>query len=87
MTSRNHTSDPVLLGSEHCHLCEQAVAIIRLSAPDMDYTLVDISLDDDLFATYGTRVPVFRWGQRELDWPFDETSLNSFLTTAGRDSN
>ena len=87
MTSHNHTSVPVLLGTEHCHLCEQAAAVISLTAPHMVYTLVDISLDDDLFATYGTRVPVLRWGQHELDWPFDETSLNRFLTTTGRDSN
>lgn len=52
----------------------------RGAFPALDWTVVDIADDNALFERYGWLIPVLRAGDdAELRWPFDATSLASFL--------
>lgn len=59
-----------LLTTAGCHLCEQALELIRRAAPVLEVTLVDIAEDDALIERYGEKIPVLRLAGRELSWPF-----------------
>ena len=70
----------VLFQRDYCHLCDQALAVMaEARAPDFDSVWVD---DDALLEErYGVRVPVLRDDRegRELDWPFDASTVRLFL--------
>ncbi|WP_369602155.1 glutaredoxin family protein [Hahella sp. SMD15-11] len=81
-----------LLGTQGCHLCEQAGDVVREVAEHftrhgvpVQLVGVDIADHDDWVATYGTRIPVLcsRWpspsGTQELGWPFDQADVYHFL--------
>ena len=70
-----------LYGTSACHLCELAEALLsRRGEPFLE---VDISESDALFERYGVLIPVLRDEHgRELHWPFDEASLETFLRAA-----
>jgi Glutaredoxin-like domain (DUF836) len=72
-----------LLGTEACHLCEQAEdMLLALQGAGLDFAFDkrDIALDDALFERYGLRIPVLRdAGGRELGWPFEPEALVAFL--------
>jgi len=73
-----------LYSTEGCHLCEEAEALLEGersgSRPLLTWTVVDIAVDDTLFARYGWHIPVLRRDEGdELRWPFDAASLRSFL--------
>ena len=72
-----------LYGTEACHLCELAQAMIHdvMTTPEeFRIELVDISEANDLFERYGIRIPVLQhWDQRELNWPFTPEELRAFL--------
>jgi hypothetical protein len=74
----------LLYGTESCHLCEQAEALLDSARATFEY--VDIAEDDALLARYGTRIPVVQRADCgiELDWPFDESALNELLASAQR---
>lgn len=59
-----------LLTTEGCHLCDQALEVIRRAAPALQLTLTDIAEDDELIAQYGEKIPVLRMAKTELCWPF-----------------
>jgi hypothetical protein len=59
-----------LLTTAGCHLCDQALAVIRRAAPTLELTLTDIAEDDELIAQYGEKIPVLRMKDIELCWPF-----------------
>jgi len=59
-----------LLTTAGCHLCDQALELIRRAAPTLELTLVDIAEDDALIEQYGEKIPVLRLASRELCWPF-----------------
>ena len=70
----------VLFQRDHCHLCDQALAVMAAArAPDFE----SVFIDDDLVleTRYGLRVPVLRDTARgiELDWPFDAAMLRDWL--------
>lgn len=70
-----------LYGTLGCHLCEQALSLVRTCAPDRPIIECDIVDDEALYAKYRTTIPVLRDGRgRELNWPFDETQLKEFLS-------
>lgn len=49
----------------------------------MQWRLVDIAGDDDLFARYGWRIPVLqRADDEELGWPFDLEAAREFVRSA-----
>lgn len=68
-----------LYGTEHCHLCEQADAVLR--ELDIAAGHIDIAEDNDLLARYELRIPVLRRADTgaELGWPFDAVSVAGFL--------
>ncbi|HLP96894.1 MAG TPA: glutaredoxin family protein [Sideroxyarcus sp.] len=68
-----------LYGSEYCHLCDEAGALLGLLGIDAEY--VDIAADDELIDLYGTRIPVLQRMDTgmELDWPFGADGLTEFL--------
>ncbi len=72
----------LLYGTESCHLCEAAQALLRAASVAADY--VDIAGDDELLERYGLRIPVLRRLDTgaELDWPFGAEALQRFLAPA-----
>ena len=74
------TNEPLLLYSRaDCHLCELAAGMLDRAA--IRWREVDIDDDPALVDRYGLRVPVVqRPGDgRELDYPFDEGSLQRLI--------
>lgn len=70
-----------LLSTEHCSLCEQAIDLLA-SMPElrgMTLEVVDVAAYDDLLERYGERVPVLRFDERELDWPFGSPEVTRLL--------
>ncbi len=69
----------MLYQRDDCMLCDEAVALLaRVGAPDFESVWIDG--DAALEARYGERVPVLRDDAgRELGWPFDAKSLQTFL--------
>ncbi len=68
-----------LYSKEHCHLCDEALALIEQLG--VSPQVVDVEADDQLMAEYGLRIPVLADEKgRELGWPFDTESLRAFLS-------
>lgn len=69
----------ILYGTSHCHLCEQAEALLAQLGVEAEH--IDIVDDDDLLERYGTRIPVVKRmdGDSELGWPFDVQTLQRFI--------
>lgn len=73
----------VLLGTQACHLCENAQALLM---PFQEQLKVDIFLEDiaqsvEQVERYGLRIPVLlhEESQDELGWPFDSNQLYLWL--------
>lgn len=65
---------------DDCPLCDRALAVLAAArAPEFHSVWIDD--DAELEARYGARVPVLRDedDERELDWPFGDEALASFL--------
>jgi len=68
-----------------CHLCEQAQALLddyQLSSKrQLEIEMVEIAVDEKLVERYGIRIPVLQHGNNgsELNWPFDQQTLQTFL--------
>ncbi|MBL4832382.1 MAG: glutaredoxin family protein [Alcanivorax sp.] len=73
----------VLLGTEGCHLCEDATAILVAAAQGLDITVYqdDIAVSEDLVTRYGVRIPVLKneTSGAELDWPFSFDEVREFI--------
>jgi len=73
----------VLLGTEACHLCEQAQQLIVGLAAHIhtDIYLEDIAETEAAVEQYGLRIPVLKDEQTgaELDWPFSEQDILHFI--------
>lgn len=69
----------ILLTTEGCHLCDQALALIHQAAPQASIELCDIAEDDQLIARYGELIPVLRCAGRELCWPFSLLDIRQLL--------
>ncbi len=69
----------ILYGTEFCHLCDHAKAILRATGIEADH--IDIAEDDDLLEKYGMRIPVLRSKDTgaEIGWPFDAEVISRFL--------
>jgi len=69
----------ILYGTEFCHLCDEAKAILRVIGIEARY--IDIAEDDELLEKYGIRIPVLKRVDRgaELGWPFDAAAVSRFL--------
>lgn len=76
----------LLYGTDHCHLCELAEALVAEALGETghawDFKKVDISESEELFDRYGSMIPVLaRPGKDELRWPFDAAALGAFLAS------
>ncbi len=69
----------VLYGTEFCHLCDEAKAILRETEIEAEH--IDIAEDDELLEKYGIRIPVLKRldNGAELGWPFDVAAVSRFL--------
>lgn len=70
----------ILYQHDDCKLCDQAVALLaRARVPDFESVWIDG--DAALETRYGERVPVLRdeASGRELGWPFDAETLQTWL--------
>ncbi|PHJ43184.1 thiol-disulfide isomerase [Vibrio sp. PID17_43] len=45
--------------------------------------VVDIAFDDALFSRYGVTIPVLKYQDSELNWPFDLEQLTHWLENNG----
>lgn len=74
------TTSLELFGTECCHLCEEAEAVLREAG--ITATVIDIAAEDDLLDRYGERIPVLRRTDNgaELGWPFDADAVSRFLS-------
>ncbi len=67
-------------GTSACHLCEDAEKLLDGNLSSKEYTKIDIADSEKLFQKYGESIPVIKRGDgKELFWPFDCPSLQSFL--------
>lgn len=67
----------------HCHLCEQAKALLYPLLHDADWQLreVNIATDPHLQSLYGVRIPVVVTPDgREKGWPFSAGQIRRLLT-------
>ena len=73
-----------LYGKPGCHLCDDARAIVQAVCADLgvEWTEVDITQDDRLFAEYGEQIPVtFVDGKQHDFWRVDPVRLRKALTS------
>ena len=77
----------VLFGTEACHLCEDAQALIISIQTQItsDVFVEDIAFEQAHFERYGLRIPVLlnEVSGAELDWPFDQAQLVQWLSAQG----
>jgi hypothetical protein len=75
----------LLLGTQGCHLCEQAEEIIKQCLPDFEQVveIIDIAEQQHWQAEYAIRIPVLYHpaSQQELAWRFDQDDVNNFIIT------
>ncbi len=71
----------ILYGTRHCHLCEDAEAI--LNALHLPFQTIDISDDDGLIDRYGIRIPVLKHDKTEIGWPFTISDVQALITNKG----
>ena len=71
-----------------CHLCDQAHGMVNYlleneseRLQNVHLKLIEITEDDGLVERYGVRIPVLKFGNSELSWPFEIEELHSWLLT------
>lgn len=72
-----------LYTTSHCHLCEEAEALLVEVGEELsfNYNKIEISDNEDLLTTYGAKIPVLRnmSTQQELCWPFNKQSIYKLI--------
>lgn len=77
--------DLVLLGTESCHLCEQAEELVLSILPqysrEVGVVKIDIVEESQYLAVYGLKIPVLCHidSGKELNWPFSKIEVLRFL--------
>ena len=69
-----------LYSTSHCHLCDNAIAILNELAI-YPFTIVEITDSEPLLISYGAKIPVLRRedNKTELNWPFNAQDVVKFL--------
>lgn len=72
-------ADFILFGTEACHLCEEAEALLLQAG--LCFEKQDIINDEQAQQRYAIRIPVLlhRASRLELGWPFDAEKLGRFV--------
>ncbi|MDW1576485.1 glutaredoxin family protein [Vibrio sp. Vb2880] len=73
----------ILYSTEGCHLCEMAFALVGQVGLAEQTDIIDIAFDDVLFSRYGLTIPVLKYQESELNWPFDLEQLTHWLDNNG----
>ena len=64
----------LLYSTSHCHLCEQAQALLArvVHHCEIEFTVVEIAADAALLTLYEVKIPVLKSIDTdvEIDWPF-----------------
>ncbi len=72
-----------LYSTSHCHLCEQAEAILVELALSLDlsWTVIEISDDANLLSRYEHSIPVLARLDtcQEIAWPFNKDTVLDFI--------
>ncbi|HEY0689247.1 MAG TPA: glutaredoxin family protein [Kribbella sp.] len=79
------TERVTLYGKPGCHLCDDARAVVQAVCAELGvgWTEIDITVDQELFETYGEQIPVtFVDGRQHDFWRVDPARLRKAL--AGR---
>lgn len=65
-----------------CHLCDTASAMLSEIDKSTNIITIDISDDDQLIQQYGTRIPILKRDdtQLELEWPFTLDDLQKYIS-------
>ena len=75
----------MLFTTAHCHLCEQAEAVLAAlkAQHDINWHSIEISNDEQLIDQYGIRIPVIKCinNQTELNWPFTGSDILKLVKT------
>ena len=73
-----------LFGTSGCHLCEAAEASVadalQRTPRTIQLALIEIADDPDLMEAFGLQIPVLRWDERQLNWPFTVDDVVLFLS-------
>lgn len=71
----------ILLGTDGCHLCEEAGLLIKEALPNIDVELIDIAEQEHWQADYAVHIPVLLDldSQKELVWRFDKEDVLRFI--------
>ncbi|MGF1711048.1 glutaredoxin family protein [Vibrio kagoshimensis] len=72
-----------LYSTEGCHLCEMAFELTEQLNISHLVEVIDIAFDDVLFSRYGVTIPVLKFQESELNWPFGLQELNDWLNNNG----
>ncbi|EOD6259748.1 glutaredoxin family protein [Vibrio parahaemolyticus] len=72
-----------LYSTEGCHLCEMAFALVSQVGLAEQTDIIDIAFDDELFSRYGVTIPILKYQDSELNWPFDLDELKNWLENNG----
>lgn len=70
----------ILLGTQGCHLCDQAEHILQTL--DVPYQYLDIMDNEKLLAMYEIHIPVLlesKASEKRLYWPFDADMVSTWL--------
>lgn len=72
-------TDFILFGTEGCHLCEEAEALLLEAG--LSFETRDIIDDEQAQQLYAVRIPVLLHTDsgKELGWPFDAQQLSEFV--------
>ncbi|ACT47283.1 glutaredoxin family protein [Methylotenera mobilis] len=72
-----------LYSTSHCHLCEEAEAILFSIANhyDISWHTIEIADDNQLLETYGTSIPVLQITDTntEIKWPFGAEEILALI--------
>jgi predicted DCC family thiol-disulfide oxidoreductase YuxK len=73
-------SQLVLYYTEHCHLCDEAEALLHTAGYGECYTKVEIENNPGLLMLYEIHIPVLKRtdNEKELFWPFGQQELTEF---------
>lgn len=69
----------ILYTTAGCHLCNEALEMVKTVAPDLPVEQVDIAEDDELVGQYGERIPVLAYRGEELGWPFSVLDVQRLI--------
>jgi hypothetical protein len=74
-----------LYSGPHCHLCDQAKAILYPQLSEQGWEMVEVNIreSDALQQEYGMRIPVLALPDgREKGWPFTAAQIGRMLQSA-----